>query len=347
MRVAPSPPAREVRGAGGRQIGWQERRPPAGVSSASTGGAQLSARSVGRQTMLGSRSIGVVILLGLLGPFCPLSALGKPFSLVAPKRMTICTSAWPGKGSLGGACAPSWILVDEPVAIEDLRRIEITHSSSHPNVKLRSEFLLPRDTLREELAGALGNGDLVALAAFSGSTPYRFDDWSWIWSWRWPEGHNAIERLSTLVRLGSHDARFETEVLFDSSCTGDAKTTAAQLVVATSAGPPATPMVVELRQDPPERELQANRKELLALGADQSQPVKLVVWGQPMQVVADILKSLFKVKVHLAPEVERRMVIFAADPAPYVDAFVLFAYRESLRFEVRGDTLFVLDATQP
>src|SRR5262245_10808258 len=164
MRVAPSPPAREVRGAGGRQIGWQERRPPAGVSSASTGGAQLSARSVGRQTMLGLRSIGVVILLGLLGPFCPLSALGKPFSLVAPKRMTICTSAWPGKGSLGGACAPSWILVDEPVAIEDLRRIEITHSSSHPNVKLRSEFLLPRDTLREELAGALGNGDLVALA---------------------------------------------------------------------------------------------------------------------------------------------------------------------------------------
>ena len=90
-------------------------------------------------------------------------------------------------------------------------------------------------------------------------------------------------------------------------------------------------MVAELRQYPPERELQANREELLALGVDQSQLVDLVIWGQPMWVAADILKALFKVKVQLAPEVEHRMVTFAADPAPYVDAFVLFAHHESLR----------------
>jgi hypothetical protein len=40
------PGACEVRGPAGGRTGWQERRPPAGVSSGFTGGAQLSARSV-------------------------------------------------------------------------------------------------------------------------------------------------------------------------------------------------------------------------------------------------------------------------------------------------------------
>jgi hypothetical protein len=42
--------------AGGRPGGWQERRPPAGVPWCYTGGAQLSARSVGRRGRELSRS---------------------------------------------------------------------------------------------------------------------------------------------------------------------------------------------------------------------------------------------------------------------------------------------------
>lgn len=247
----------------------------------------------------------------------------------------------------------SWILVDEPVDAEDLRRIEVTHWSSHPDVEVRSEFILTPSTPREKWGGALGDGDPVALAAFPGRTLYPDRDSSWVWSWRWPEGHHANERLSTSVRLGSHDARFETEVAFDSGCKhdpkshDDPKSTAAQLVVATSAGPPTTPMIAELRQYPPEHELQANRSELLALGVDQSQLVIMSFFGQPIQGVADTMRKLFGVEVQLAPGIERRMVTFATDRAPLVDAFVLFAHHESLRFELKDGTLFILDATQP
>src|SRR5262245_33516705 len=121
------PPSSGVVSSGGRRSG----------RVASRGGRQLNAVSVGRQKVpdLRSRSISAVILVGLLGPFRPLAALGNPFSVVAPKRMTICTSG----SSWGGFDRVSWILVDEPVDTQDLRRIEITHSWSHPNIELRSE----------------------------------------------------------------------------------------------------------------------------------------------------------------------------------------------------------------
>lgn len=301
-----------------------------------------------------SRSIGVVILFGL---FCPVPVLGKPFSVVAPKRLTICSSSWPG--SWPGRFESdgwSWILVDEPVDAEDLRRVEITHWSSHPDVELRTELYLSPYRLREKWAGALGQGDRVALAAFPGRTRHPDDDSPhWFWRWRWPEGHHAIERFSTLVRLGSHDARFDTEVVFDPGCTHHPESTAAQLIVATSGGPPATPMIAELRQYPPEQELQAKRNELLALllalGWDQSkhpQLVEMTILGYPIEVVVDkILRSMLGVNVQLAPELERRRIVtFAADRAPLVDALVLLAHQESLRFEVTDGTLFICDDTE-
>jgi hypothetical protein len=106
-------------------------------------------------------------------------------------------------------------------------------------------------------------------------------------------------------------------------------------------------MVAELRQYPPERELQANRSELLALRVDQSQLGTMDFFGQPIRVVTDTMSKLLGVEIQLAPGIERRTVTFAVDPAPLVEVFVLFAHQESLRFELRDDTLFILDATQP
>ena len=165
-----------------------------------------------------SRSIGVVILLGVC-LFYPGSALGTPFSVVAPRRLAICSSSgrgtnqWPGRFE----AALGWIVVgDEVVPAENMRGIEVEHQSSSPDVQVRSELLLDGHHGGWGRT-ALGGADKVALAAF----PWwglQLDDSKWIWSWSWPEGHQAIERLSTLVRLGSHDARFETEVVFDPEC---------------------------------------------------------------------------------------------------------------------------------
>ena len=58
------PGACEVRGPAGGRVRWQERRPPAGVSSGYTGGAQLSAVSVRPRPAWWSRPIGSRISSG-------------------------------------------------------------------------------------------------------------------------------------------------------------------------------------------------------------------------------------------------------------------------------------------
>ncbi len=304
---------------------------------------------------------GILTLLALL--LIPISALGKPFSVIAPERLEICSSAPSISTSEGLVSSPQgvkssgfgWIVVGgEPFGVEDLRRIEVAHWSSHPEIQVQSELVIDQ----RGAAGlplfwegflrpgtATGDGDLVALAAFPG---IRDGKSAWVWSWRWPQGYHATERVSTSVRLGAYDARFETVVVFNRECDHRPKSTAAQLATATSASPPVAPMIAEIRRDPPERELRDNRRQLQALGLNESRLSYLELFDQSITTAFDPLTVWHSVSVEIEPNVEHRLVRFAHDdPAPYLYLLLLLAHQESLRFEARDDTLFVFDAAEP